>query len=161
MKSHEVLRKSFKKVGAKRVAHELGLSSTLVHKWSRPGQDGGSEELNPLDRIALMCVLTGDRAPVQWLCEQLDGFFVANPKTKRIGDVESLLAWCRAMRRLTDLQSALTEPLSGASMSRAAVERLRELWETLKSEMEWYVKLSERCGLAALLPQRARVFALV
>ena len=35
MESYEVLRQVFKPAGCKRVAQELQLSVTLIHKWSR------------------------------------------------------------------------------------------------------------------------------
>lgn len=81
MKSYELLRAVFKKVGCKNVARELNRSETLIHKWLR-GRDGKSEAINPLDNIAELIRITGDRLLPQWVCQQAGGIFVLNPKVK-------------------------------------------------------------------------------
>ena len=82
MESHEILRDAFEKTSPKEIASELGISLSLVYKWSQPpeeeGQGSGSK--NPLDRTTELIRLTRDSRIIQWLCQQSGGFFVRNPK---------------------------------------------------------------------------------
>ena len=44
MKSHEVLKRVVESVGTKQVAHDLGVSSSLVYKWcSEPAKELGED----------------------------------------------------------------------------------------------------------------------
>jgi hypothetical protein len=79
MKSHEVLRRAVGAVGAKQVAHDLGVSVSLVHKWCEepPAETrDGSGARNPLDRIVTLVESTSDRDPIEWLCAEVGGCFV-------------------------------------------------------------------------------------
>ena len=51
MKSHQVIKESCKKRGIKSIASEIGVSSSLMYKWSQPYDGSGSGSKNPLDRI--------------------------------------------------------------------------------------------------------------
>ena len=45
MESHEVLREVLKKISAKQVASDLGLSLSLIYKWAEPPAEGsGAKE---------------------------------------------------------------------------------------------------------------------
>ena len=67
MESHEVLRQAIEPIGAKKAAHELRVSSSLVYKWCEEDTSGAR---NPLDRIKSLIECTGSRTPVEWLCRQ-------------------------------------------------------------------------------------------
>src|SRR5437016_3620330 len=79
MKSHEVIKDTVEKLGAKKVASDLGVSMSLLYKWSEP--EGESGAANPLERIAELCRITGETLPVSWLCQQMNGVYVKNPVT--------------------------------------------------------------------------------
>ena len=74
MESYEVLRQAFKKPGCKAVAQEMKLSLSLIHQWSR-GQNGHSEAVNPLERVAQLLAVTNDERLLDWLCAQRGGHF--------------------------------------------------------------------------------------
>ena len=143
MKSHEVLRRAFKKQGAKQIAAKLKLSQSMVHKWSRRRPDGRSEELNPLDRMVQLRAATGDVRLLQWLCAEAGGFFVLNPPAKRLRKEELPRHSCRVMRELAHLQAALAERLEDCRAACAQTPVLREHWEVLKSDMERFVQMCE------------------
>lgn len=71
MKSFELLREVIEEVGAKQVAFDLRVSSSLVYKWcSFPGEQGdmdASGARNPLDRVVQVCESARSRRPVEWL----------------------------------------------------------------------------------------------
>ncbi len=75
MESHEVIKRACEKTSPKEVASEVGVSLSLVYKWSQPNTDLGSGSRNPLDRVASMVDCTGDNGIIQWLCEQAGGYF--------------------------------------------------------------------------------------
>ena len=61
MQSHEVLREVFKKTSAKQIAADLGLSLSLIYKWTEPpAEDAGSGSNNPLDRVGQLVKSTHD-----------------------------------------------------------------------------------------------------
>lgn len=111
MKSHEVWRRACKRAGCKRVASELGLSLSMIHKWAQSRADGRSAELNPLDRVVRLVEVTGDRRVVEWLCEQCGGRFVAHPKTVRLTSTELVMLVSSAIQNLDTLQSGLVSRL--------------------------------------------------
>ena len=74
MESHEVLREAFEKASPKEIAALLGVSLSLVYKWSQPPGDGqGSGSLNPLDRTRAIMEITsvpGEKSlyKIAWAC---------------------------------------------------------------------------------------------
>ena len=88
MKSYEVLKRVVESVGTKQVAHDLGVSASLVYKWcALPAKelgDDGSGVRNPLDRLIGLVESTGDRSPAEWLCAQVGGCFVEDPDLESV-----------------------------------------------------------------------------
>ena len=147
--SHAVLRAAFKPKGCKRIAADLKLSLSIVHKWSRARRDGLSEEFNPLDRVATLYLITGDRQLIQWLCAQADGFFVPNvaapPATKdSAGKLDLAKAEAVVLQEEAELMASLAGLLAEKELSREKVSRLRALWERCKADMERLVHSLER-----------------
>lgn len=70
MKSYEVLRRMFKKVGCKNIAWELKLSLSLIHQWAQ------GTVRNPLDVVARLMDFPGGQALLDWLCRRKGGYFV-------------------------------------------------------------------------------------
>ena len=52
MKSHELLREVFATSNPKQIAEDLGLSLSMIYKWSEASGEGLSGTTNPLDRVA-------------------------------------------------------------------------------------------------------------
>ena len=46
MDSHQVLQKAIEKVGAKKVAGDMRVSSSLVYKWCQPSDDNTTIEMS-------------------------------------------------------------------------------------------------------------------
>jgi hypothetical protein len=109
MKSYEVLREAFKRVGCKNVAVALRCSLSLVYQWSR-GRDGRSEARNPLEVLLRILRLTGDPRPLEWLCEQAGGRFVRGKELRALvcQDCERRIAELKAI-----VQSGNRKPENG------------------------------------------------
>ena len=82
MQSHEILRQAIDRIGVKAVAGNLRSPprwSTSGGQAHDPDDPDSSGARNPLDRLLEIVRCTGDTGVLHWLCQQADGFWVANP----------------------------------------------------------------------------------
>lgn len=149
MRSHEVLKRAADNVGVKFLASELRLSQALIYKWCQEWQpddpDAGGAR-NPLDRLAEIVRVTGDRNVVNWLCHEAGGFFVPNPSepSASVG-TELLVNTQRLVREFSQLLLTVTKSIEddGEIDSKEAV-RIRDEWELFKQTVEAFTVASER-----------------
>ncbi len=149
MKSHEVLKVVIEEVGAKRVASDLKVSSSLVYKWCQePPEDITDERSgarNPLDRLVALVESTGDRRPVEWLCSWAGGFFVEGAQ---VGEERIDKRYIDHTRALLGEFSELLEVMSdsiaheGRIDEREAAE-IRRQWQRLQGRGEAFVRACE------------------
>ncbi|MDZ8119872.1 phage regulatory CII family protein [Pontiella agarivorans] len=144
--SHEVLKKSVSDLGVKSVASDLGLSTSLIYKWCQPtGAEDASGAENPLDRLARIYELTGDRGPVKWLCQHADGYFVENVPPAEINKIPLLHMTRRIVREFSDLLDVLTESIENdGKIDPEESQKIRREWEELKSSAESFVSSCEK-----------------
>ena len=102
MKSHELLREVFQTCNAKQIADGMGLSVSMVYKWAEPPEQG-SGATNPLDRMVSLMSATGDVRLVEWICAQVDGFFIKNPKTNRLRSYALVPATNRVVQEFAEM----------------------------------------------------------
>lgn len=141
MHSHEVFKQLLKRVSAKQVAGELGLSLSLVYKWAEPPSEG-SGAANPLDRIDSIIKLTGDPMLAQWVCERAGGFFIKNPELKA-HPYELIPATNNIVQEFADLLGVISGAVSDGKISGDESEKIRRRWEQLKSVTEGFVRSAE------------------
>jgi hypothetical protein len=150
MRSYQVLKKAADEIGVKALAAKLKVSPALVYKWCQPWDPDDPDQSgarNPLDRLADIVALTGDRDVVNWLCNQAGGFFVANPvarPTENVG-TELLVTTQRLVQEFSRLLTAVTKSIEddGRIEPREA-ERIRTAWEHLKRTVEAFAVACER-----------------
>ena len=149
MKSFEVLREAIDEMGVKRVASDLKVSTSLVYKWcAAPRAAAGhtaSGARNPLDRLVQLCRVTGDRRPVEWLCQQMDGYFVDRPDTDPDElEVEYLKRTQELLAEFSALLQVISDSIARESRidEREAVE-IRRQWHRLQSQGESFVRACE------------------
>ena len=83
MESHNLLREVFKETSPKQIAEDMGLSLSLIYKWSQaPGEDS-SGTTNPLDRMASLIESTEDLRLIQWLCRKKKWFSLSQAQRRR------------------------------------------------------------------------------
>lgn len=156
MESHEILRDAFEKTSPKEIASELGISLSLVYKWSQPpeeeGQGSGSK--NPLDRTTELIRLTRDSRIIQWLCQQSGGFFVRNPKVANEGHRDVGPATNAIIQQFADLLESITTAASDRAISQEEAERIRLRWDDLKTTTEGFVRACEQGNFDQLTPKR-------
>jgi Phage regulatory protein CII (CP76) len=143
MESHQVLRKAVEVVGAKKVASELRVSSSLVYKWCEEDTSGAR---NPLDRLVGIIDTTGSTDPLHWLCKQAQGYFVKDPEvelatfdSQYIGHTQKML------KNFSELLSVMSESMSNDGViDDAEAKRIRAEWERLKAYSETFVAACEK-----------------
>ncbi len=140
MKSHEVIKETVDALGAKKVAADLGISMSLLYKWSEPTDESGAA--NPLDRVAELGKVTNDPRPVAWLCQQMNGVFVKNPEAL-VGKVDVLKETQRILHGFSDMLAAVSGGWEDAKLTAIEAENIRTEWDELKSVAETFVRACE------------------
>ncbi len=149
MRSYEALRQAAEAVGVKALAADLRLSPALVYKWcqqSSPDDPDASGARNPLDRLADIVRLTGDKEVVNWLCHEAGGFFVSNPRPARAPlRVEMLSDTQKLVEDFGQLLLTVTRSIEddGYIEGREA-DRIRQSWERLKASAEGFTVACEQ-----------------
>ena len=144
MDSHEVLKDSIKSVGAKSVAQDMNLSTSMVYKWCETADDGGGGADNPLDRVLKICELTKSVAPVEWLCRKTGGFRVANPEGIEQRKGEVLRSTQSILKEFTELLNAVSQSYDNdRSIDPGEAAKIRKEWEDLKTIAESFVLACE------------------
>jgi len=149
MRSHEVLRKASESVGVKALAAELRLSPALVYKWCQewdPGDPDAGGARNPLDRLADIMRVTGDRGIARWLCHEAGGFFVTDPGELPYNvSAELLLNTQRMVKDFSDLLMTVTKSIADDGLIEPwEADRIRDSWELFKSTVEAFTAACER-----------------
>lgn len=142
MKSHEMVRKAYKRKPAKLVAAEMKVTVNQAQKWARSPLTSGFP--NPLDRAVLFIRSLGGVELLQWLCAQFGGYFVMNPKVESSGPAELLPATGGVLQSMGLLQVTLAAAVKDCRVTPSEAAAMRERWEELKSAMEAYAQLCEQ-----------------
>lgn len=144
MESYEVLRDCIHERGVKTVASELKLSTSLVYKWCQPRQEDSGAD-NPLDRIQRVIEVTGNQAPIHWLCQQFQGFFVVNPTAdSNLKSEPALQATQSLLREFSDILAEVSSSLlDDNSITEDEAGNIRREWEELKTLAEAFVVACE------------------
>ncbi len=151
MHSHELLREVFKNTSPKQVASDLGLSLSLIYKWSEPPDDqSGSGATNPLDRLEILLNTTKDLRLVQWICQRAGGFFIHNPKTHKAHPDFLIPATNEIVQEFADLLAVIASAAADNEISGAESKKIRARWEELKSVTETFVRCCEEGNFQAL-----------
>lgn len=146
MESYEIMKKAIGTVGAKSVAADMNLSTSLIYKWCQPHDSrGGSGAENPLDRIAAVCDLTDDIAPVSWLCQQAGGYFVKNPDEETVVRQPLIKVTQGILKEFSDLLDVVSQSIEDdGQVDSAESARIRKEWEELKAVTEGFVNACEK-----------------
>lgn len=158
MESHEVIKEAFNRTSPKAVAADLQVSLSLVYKWAQPCTDLGSGSRNPLDRIKRLMELTEEPKIIEWLCQQAGGHFVRNPATTNSVPYEIETGTNEIVNQFAQLLGVITHAAADRSIGGDEAERIREVWDHLKSVTEGFVRCCEEGDFehAASLARSAR-----
>jgi hypothetical protein len=143
MESHEVLKRALRKTTPKAVAAELGVSLSLVYKWTEKPGDDGTGSRNPLDRLLQIIELSGDTGIVDWLCRRQGGHFVSDPDLdgQKVDDV--LPATQEIIGRFSSLLAKISDAANDHSVTAREADEIRECWDQLKGYAEGFVRACE------------------
>lgn len=143
MESHEVLKRALRKTAPKALAAELGVSLSLVYKWTEKPADDNIGTKNPLDRVLQLIDMSGDTGIVEWICRRQNGYFVRDPKVNGEKFDHVLPATQEIIGQFSDLLAEISEAAEDQSVSAADADDIRECWDKLKSYAEAFVRACE------------------
>jgi hypothetical protein len=143
MDSDEILKNAITPIGAKSIAMDMNLSTSLIYKWCQSKDYNTGAADNPLDRLRVLYELTEDDNIIRWLCEKGDGYFVKNFHQEQIKDSSLFDATQRILTEFSELLSAISKSVADSSITRREAESIRSEWEDLKSTTENFVDACE------------------
>jgi hypothetical protein len=150
MHSHEILRDVLKTSSAKQVAADLGLSLSMIYKWSEPDEGDGSGVINPLDRIEALIRSTNDPRLVHWICQRAGGFFIRNPKTTNAHPDFLIPATNEIVQEFADLLAVIATAAGDNHITPDEAKTIRKRWEELKTVTETFVTCCEQGNFSPL-----------
>ncbi|KAF0096393.1 MAG: hypothetical protein E1N59_360 [Puniceicoccaceae bacterium 5H] len=153
MESHEVVKSCLAEMSPKELARELGVSVSLVYKWSQPTHDQHSGALNPLDRANQLDAVSKDHAVARWMAEKADGFFLPNPPVEEEARPDYVTCMNQLVREFASLLSTVTQAAGDERISRIEAESIRQRWDELKADTEGFVAACERGDYASISQQ--------
>jgi len=142
MKSHEVVKACFAERSPKQIADEIGISVSLLYKWSQPVGENQSGAINPLDRSAQLNAVAPDNEVVHWLCQQADGVFIRDPEQDKQA-YRYMPATNQIVRQFAALLSEITQAAIDNRITEKEAVAIRELWDRLKGYTEGFVQACE------------------
>ena len=157
MKSHQIIKESCKKRGIKSVASEIGVSSSLMYKWSQPYDGTGSGSKNPLDRIVELINAVQDPTLIEWICEQSGGYFVRDPESHQEENYEVMPATNEIVAQFSALLGEISQSAQDNNIEKKESKKIRKVWNALKSFTEGFVKCCEEGDFSKIIKAEERV----
>ena len=149
MSSEELLHVVLRKVSARKIAADLGVSPAIIYKWMEQGE---GHRPNPFERSAAFMASAQDDRLIQWLCVQRGGVFVRNPPVKSLRTAQLMAESCAVTRDMGELLAVLSEAVADGKITKAEAVVIRSRWEQLKAETEALVRACEQGTFAAVTP---------
>ena len=143
MESHDVLRQALRKTTPKAVAAELGVSLSLVYKWTEKPMDETAAGRNPLDRLWQIMKLSEDPGILDWLCQKQGGHFVKDPDVSGHQIDHVLPATQEIIGQFSDLLARISKAATDHSVTKEEADEIRQCWDKLKSYSEAFVRACE------------------
>ena len=157
MKSYQIIKESCKKRGIKSVASEIGVSSSLMYKWSQPYDGTGSGSKNPLDRILELINAVQDPSLIEWICEQSGGYFVRDPESHQEKNYEVMPATNEIVAQFSALLGEISQAAQDNNIEKKESEKIRKVWNALKSFTEGFVKCCEEGDFSGIINTEEKV----
>ena len=154
MKSHEIIKESCRKRGIKSVASDVGVSTSLLYKWSQPPDESGSGSKNPLDRMMNLMHAANDPLMIEWICEQAGGYFVRNPDSKEERNYDVMPATNEIVSQFSSLLSEISKAAQDNAIADNESVRIRKVWDALKSFTEGFVTCCEQGDFQKMLESK-------
>lgn len=149
MKSHEVVKTCFADKSPKQIAEDIGVSVSLLYKWSQPVGDDQSGATNPLDRAVQLNAVAPDNEVLHWLCQQADGVFLQDPESASRA-YRYMPATNEIVRQFAAMLSEITQAALDNKISDAEAAAIRQLWDRLKAYTEGFVTACEEGNFAQI-----------
>jgi len=142
--THQVLRDAVDKVGVKKVAAALDVSTSLVYKWCQAPKSEDSPDAsgvtNPLDRLLRIFDLTGDLDLLHFLCRCASGYFTPNPEANGAAGATFIKETVEILTEFAGLMRNAEHSLNNdGKIDQEEAADLRRGWDKLKSRLEAFI----------------------
>jgi hypothetical protein len=84
-----------------------------------------------------------DPQMIEWICEQAGGYFVRNPDCEEESQYEVMPATNEIVSQFSALLSEISDAAHDNTIADKESERIRKVWNALKSFTEGFVKCCE------------------
>lgn len=141
MQSHDIIKAVTTEPGIKATAARMGISASMLYKWSEPAKGASSSgTVNPLDRILDLIKATGNPLPVQWLAQKASGTFIPNPPAGEMMQCDVIRNTQMILKEFSDLLDVVSRSLQDdGRIDGEEAQRIRREWEHLKQTCESFV----------------------
>ncbi|MDP0501693.1 MAG: hypothetical protein Q7P63_16490 [Verrucomicrobiota bacterium JB022] len=150
MESHEIVKQCLTQRSPKELAQELGVSVSLVYKWSQPTHAQHSGAINPLDRARQLDDVSGTQAVTRWMASKAGGFFLANPEVQDEAHRDYVTCMNQLVQEFADMLATVTQSAVDERISRLEATEIRQRWDQLKADTESFVSACERGDYGAV-----------
>ncbi len=137
VKSHEVVAAAVAEKGPKEVASAMGVSLSLIYKWSE------GKTANPLERALELIQATGSSAPLSWMCTQMGGSYLPRPDPAHVDETRLVAETQRMLKEFSDVLQAMTSAFLDGHVSVDEAALIRREWEELLPIAEGLVRACE------------------
>lgn len=144
MESHEVVKHCLSRSSPAELAEKIGVSVSLIYKWSQPTDGLNSGAINPLDRARQLDEATGDHLVARWMAEKAGGFYLPNPEVHPEADRDYVTYMNQLVQTFADMLTAVTQSALDSRITRMEANDIRTRWERLKADTEAFVTACEQ-----------------
>jgi hypothetical protein len=138
MTSGEAMKAACEQVGVKEVATTLGVSPTWIYN-----QVNDPEKKDLFQRFVEFSEACGNDIPLQWVCEQFNGYFVKNPEIRVKNEKIDEKIVSGAVKEFGDVLQEVGKAMHDGSVSKSEASKIRSEWEDLKRLLESFVLACE------------------
>ena len=144
MSSNDILQSTMERVGVKYIAHELGVSQSLVYKWTQDKNVSGTT--NPLERIREIIDITKDSQMLDWLCSEFSGVFVPDVSCDNELELEKyMLHYQKLLINFNELSTIILESIiDDQKIDAKEYDKIRKKWYCVKQYVEGFINHCQR-----------------
>lgn len=138
MNSKEAMKAACDKVGVKQVASVLGISPTAIYN-----QINDPEKKDLFQRFAEFVDACESDLPINWICEEFNGYYVKNPDVLAKNNEEAQNYITSTVKEFGDVLQEVGSALSDGKVTKVEAGKIRKEWEELKCMLESFVLACE------------------
>ncbi len=139
MNSKQIMKSACRKKGVRQVASIMEIAPTAL--YNQMNGNMGCQDI--VQRFLDFCNATESSAPLEFVSEELNGYFVANPEVSTSKNGSSQKYVSVALQEFSHLIDEIGKAMEDGEISKSEAVRIRKEWEDLKRNLESFVLACE------------------